>query len=307
MNRAIGVDVGGTFTDLALWDGARGASPCSSCPRCPRDPAQGILDGIRAHHRARGRARRPLAFVAHGTTVATNALLERQGRAHRRWSPLAAFATCSRSPARSGRTSTTCRPTSRRRWCRATCGSRSRERLLADGRGARALAGRRSRSARLPCAARGRRGPRRVLPLQLRRSRPRALVGERVRARLPGLYVSLSSDVSPEFREYERLSHDGAQRLSRPADQPLRRSASGRRCAALGVPAGAVHQPVERRHHLRRRAPPSSRCGRCSPGPSAGVMGAAWVARGARASTPSSPSTWAARRPTSPAWRTARR
>ena len=44
--RAIGVDVGGTFTDLALWDGERGALAVFKLPSVPHDPALGILDGI---------------------------------------------------------------------------------------------------------------------------------------------------------------------------------------------------------------------------------------------------------------------
>jgi len=37
--RAIGVDVGGTFTDLALWDDARGAFAVFKLPSVPHDPA----------------------------------------------------------------------------------------------------------------------------------------------------------------------------------------------------------------------------------------------------------------------------
>ena len=44
--RAIGIDVGGTFTDLALWDDARGALAVFKLPSVPRDPALGILDGL---------------------------------------------------------------------------------------------------------------------------------------------------------------------------------------------------------------------------------------------------------------------
>jgi N-methylhydantoinase A len=75
----LGVDVGGTFTDLALWDGERRRLTVFKLPSVPRDPSEGILAGMR---RIAERARVPasaLRFVAHGTTVATNALLEKRG------------------------------------------------------------------------------------------------------------------------------------------------------------------------------------------------------------------------------------
>src|ERR1051326_6589270 len=45
--RGIGVDVGGTFTDLALWDDERGALAVFKLPSVPHDPALGILEGLR--------------------------------------------------------------------------------------------------------------------------------------------------------------------------------------------------------------------------------------------------------------------
>ena len=77
--RAIGVDVGGTFTDLALWDDERGALSVFKLPSVPHDPALGILDGIRSLTAREGVLPEALTFVAHGTTVATNALLEGKG------------------------------------------------------------------------------------------------------------------------------------------------------------------------------------------------------------------------------------
>src|SRR5439155_15127254 len=77
--RAIGVDVGGTFTDLALWDDERGALAVFKLPSVPHDPAVGILDGLRTLVAREGVAPETLTFVAHGTTVATNALLEGKG------------------------------------------------------------------------------------------------------------------------------------------------------------------------------------------------------------------------------------
>ncbi len=67
----LGVDVGGTFTDLAWWDGSRlHASKTSTT----RDQSEGVESGARG---LLGERRVPL--LVHGTTVATNALLERAG------------------------------------------------------------------------------------------------------------------------------------------------------------------------------------------------------------------------------------
>jgi N-methylhydantoinase A len=71
----IGIDVGGTFTDVFVLDEDTGACTTAKVPSTRDDPAQGILDGI-------GRAAGDLCTVAtvvHGTTVGTNALLERKG------------------------------------------------------------------------------------------------------------------------------------------------------------------------------------------------------------------------------------
>ena len=75
----LGVDVGGTFTDLALWDEARGRLTVFKLPSVPGSPADGILNGLKAITARDGVAHGALTFVAHGTTVATNALLEKKG------------------------------------------------------------------------------------------------------------------------------------------------------------------------------------------------------------------------------------
>ena len=77
--RAIGIDVGGTFTDLALWDDDRGALAVFKLPSVSHDPALGILDGLRTLIAREGVLPGELTFIAHGTTVATNALLEGKG------------------------------------------------------------------------------------------------------------------------------------------------------------------------------------------------------------------------------------
>jgi N-methylhydantoinase A len=76
---ALGVDIGGTFTDLALLDERSGRLMPGKVLTDTGDLAAGVLRGVRdllARHAMRGSA---IAKVVHGTTLATNALIERRG------------------------------------------------------------------------------------------------------------------------------------------------------------------------------------------------------------------------------------
>ncbi len=70
----VGVDVGGTFTDLFLFDAARGAFRTAKVPSNRGDEAVGFMNGLRALGGPQG-----FGAIVHGTTVGTNALLERKG------------------------------------------------------------------------------------------------------------------------------------------------------------------------------------------------------------------------------------
>jgi N-methylhydantoinase A len=74
----LGVDVGGTNTDLVLYDEASGSQLVEKLPSTPSNPAIAILEGI-DRFVARGVSPRDICFFAHGTTVTTNALLELKG------------------------------------------------------------------------------------------------------------------------------------------------------------------------------------------------------------------------------------
>lgn len=71
----IGIDVGGTFTDIVLCDGTEGVLSLHKVPTTPQDIALGLLAGLRQS----GVPATGIAEIAHGTTVATNAILERKG------------------------------------------------------------------------------------------------------------------------------------------------------------------------------------------------------------------------------------
>jgi N-methylhydantoinase A len=70
----VGVDVGGTFTDLFLLDASAGRFLTAKVPSRRGDEAQGFLNGLNALGGAAA-----IASIVHGTTVGTNTLLERRG------------------------------------------------------------------------------------------------------------------------------------------------------------------------------------------------------------------------------------
>ena len=75
----VGVDIGGTFTDVALIDDASGEIGVAKVPTTPRDLAEGVLAALRMamdrYHVKRG----DVGLLSHATTVVTNAILEGHG------------------------------------------------------------------------------------------------------------------------------------------------------------------------------------------------------------------------------------
>src|ERR1700752_2458873 len=74
----LGVDVGGTHTDLVLLDVADGTLAVEKVATTPSNPALGIMRGI-GNFAARGVDLSRIEFFSHGTTITTNALLEMRG------------------------------------------------------------------------------------------------------------------------------------------------------------------------------------------------------------------------------------
>src|SRR6516162_4583934 len=78
----VGIDVGGTFTDLVAVDDL-GKTTLAKVPSTPADPSVGVLDGLQLLAKALGFPRPAILTeterIVHGTTVATNALIERRG------------------------------------------------------------------------------------------------------------------------------------------------------------------------------------------------------------------------------------
>ena len=79
MSLTLGVDVGGTFTDLLLFNQQTGHQVRTKTPSTPADPSLGVLAGIDKICRAAQISAAQITHIMHGTTVATNAVLEGKG------------------------------------------------------------------------------------------------------------------------------------------------------------------------------------------------------------------------------------
>lgn len=264
----LGVDVGGTFTDVVAV-APDGRVRITKVPSTPRDQSDGVLAGWAAL----GASAQDVAAFAHGTTVATNALLERRG----------------------GRTALI-----------TTEGFRD---LLEIGRQDRPSLYDLTRARPTPLVPRDlrfvvreRMGPGGVVVPLDAASLAAAVdavaaadvdavavcllfgflhpeheqrVGDALRARLPGVAVSLSHEVLPEFREYERTSTTVADAYLRPRMAAYLEHLLARAQAA-GLPAPTVMQSsggvldvgVAARHPARF----------VLSGPAGGVVGASHVA-----------------------------
>jgi len=263
----LGVDVGGTFTDLvAILDGRL---VTAKVPSTPRDQSAGVLVALDSA----GLDPAAVAVFAHGTTVATNALLERRG----------------------GRTALV-----------TTEGFRD---ILEIGRQNRPSLYDLTRDRPAPLVprelrftVRERMGPGGVVvPLDaddlactvaaLGRAAVDAVavcllfgflhpeherqVGAAVRAALPGVPVSLSSEVLPEFREYERTATVVADAYLAPrVTAYLRRLAE--RARARGLPEPLIMQSAGGVAEIAAAAARPARL--VLSGPAGGVVGASYLA-----------------------------
>jgi len=72
----IGIDTGGTFTDLVLADTTNGRYAYYKLPTSKDDPARAILKGVTELLATAGKTPAQVSYLAHGTTLATNAVLE---------------------------------------------------------------------------------------------------------------------------------------------------------------------------------------------------------------------------------------
>src|SRR6478609_1128052 len=75
----IGVDSGGTFTDVCLFEETTGEVKIWKVSSTPDDPSRGITQGVEEGISEVGTTAAEVAFLGHGTTVATNALIQGRG------------------------------------------------------------------------------------------------------------------------------------------------------------------------------------------------------------------------------------
>src|SRR5918911_1056241 len=264
----LGVDVGGTFTDLVALSGD--ALVTAKVPSTPSDQSEGVLAAVRA---AELGADTVVAF-AHGMTVATNALLERRG------ARLALVTTEGfRDVLEIGRQDrpdlydlTRDRPpTLVPRELRFTV----RERMGPDGElepldeESLAAAVDAVRDADVEAVAG-------CLLFAFLHPQHERRVGEALRAGLEGVHVSLSSDVLPELREYERFATTAADAYLAPRLAAYLRRLAGRARDA-GLPDPLVMQSSGGVLELDAAARQAAAC--VLSGPAGGVVGAAYAAR----------------------------
>jgi N-methylhydantoinase A len=201
----IGVDVGGTFTDFTVFDGARGTVHHHKVASTPANPAEAIQLGL-AQILARYRIDpSDVHFLGHGTTVATNMVLERKG-AKTGLITTRGF----RDVLEIGRQT---RPnlydyTERNPLPLAAREDRHEvsERVLAGGTVEAPLDEGDVLAAVRALEAAGVESIAICFLHSYRRPDHEIAARDIVTRRLPGCYVSISSEVLPEFREYERLS-----------------------------------------------------------------------------------------------------
>src|SRR3954452_22417943 len=203
----IGIDVGGTFPDLVAIDAA-GATTLAKVPSTPQDPSIGVLDGLEQLAARLGLDRAALLVqtdrIVHGTTVATNALLERKGarvallttEGHRDVIEM-------REGLKDDRYNLRMPPPVPLVERALRLGVR--ERVAFDGRVTRAL-DRRSLAAAIAKAERAKVEAVAVCYLHAYRNpRHEQATGRAVAQRHRDVYVSLSSEVLPQIKEYERV------------------------------------------------------------------------------------------------------
>ena len=216
-------DIGGTFTDFVLHDGVKGTTFALKVPTTLRDPGEAVIAGLEKLLGTAGLSGGDVGMVLHATTVATNAVLERKGAAtglittdgfrdvliigrQKRYEtydlyidkqqPLVQRRHIAEVVERVGADGTVVTPLD------ASSVDRAVDAMVASGREAVAVS---------------------LLHAYARPEHERQ-IRDRIAKRAPHLSVSLSSEVSPKFREYERTSTTVTNAYVRPiVDSYLRR------------------------------------------------------------------------------------
>lgn len=199
----IAVDIGGTFTDLQILDARDGRVRAWKVSTTPADPSEGLFEGVRQAAHRFGFALADVGLLLHGTTIATNAVLERT-LARGVLLTTAGFEDVLEITRHVRRDVYGLAPDPFPCLIPRDLRLGVTERIRADGSVETPLGDLAPMLARLRDAA-----PEAIaiglLHAYANPAHERAL-RDAVRRALPGVPISLSSDISPEIREYERLS-----------------------------------------------------------------------------------------------------
>jgi len=272
----IGVDVGGTFTDFFAFDDADDRIVLHKVASTPGNPAQAVIAGLREVSERHGIDLGAITRLSHGTTVATNALIQRRG------GKVALVVTEGfRDLIEIGRQ---IRPHvfSLQEDYPAPLVPRelrfeAAERITADGSAIKALS-----PDTLPALVKAIGDARPdacavCLLFSFLNPAHEAMIRDALSAAYPDMYLSISSEVQPEFREYERLSTTVLNAYLQPViDRYLGDFAKGvgeaAPKAALGInqSSGGLMSVARARHVPIRTA---------LSGPAAGAVGAIHMAR----------------------------
>jgi len=201
----VGVDVGGTFTDFYAFNEGNGSVCVHKRPSTPENPAIAILSGLDDLARDQGISPTEVERFAHGTTVATNALIQRKGAS------VALITTKGfRDLLEIGRQ---IRPkmydlkadeppplVPRKHRIEIA------ERIGADGEIVSPLEDQAIRDVIAAVRASGAEACAIGLLFAFLNPEHERRIGEALKAELPETFISLSSEVQPEFREFERFS-----------------------------------------------------------------------------------------------------
>ncbi len=218
-----GIDIGGTFTDLVLIDDESGKRAIGKTLTSPQDPSEAVEKGLAELLEREGVAAEGLKTVIHGTTLVTNALIERKGvttallttegfrdavaiGTEHRYDMYDIFIEKPEPLV----------PRSLRYGVR--------ERMLDDGSVARKLDEEQVRAIVAELRERGVRAVAVSLLHSFRNPVHERRVAEILAEEAPGITVSLSSEVAPEIREYERTSTTVANVYARPPVEGYLRS-----------------------------------------------------------------------------------
>lgn len=276
MSWMIGVDVGGTFTDFFAFDDATDRIVLQKVASTPGNPALAVISGLRELSTRHGIDLDTITRLSHGTTVATNALIQRRGGkvalvVTEGFRDLIEIGRQIRPHVFSLQADYPAPLVPRELRFEAT------ERVTADGCALRALS-----PDALPAlvAAIGAAKPDACavcLLFSFINPAHERMIRDALAAAYPDMHLSISSEVQPEFREYERLSTTVLNAYLQPViDRYLRDFADGvgktAPNAALGInqSSGGL-MSVSRARHVPIRTALS--------GPAAGVVGAIHMAR----------------------------